>query len=71
MIVEVDQRIIALEVKHSTRPTVAAARQLAWLRDELAERFTHGLVVHTGKDAYPLGDRLWALPLAMLAGTSA
>lgn len=69
VIIEVDQRIVALEVKHSTRPTVAAARQLSWLRDELGERFTHGLVVHTGRDAYPLGDRLWALPLTALTGS--
>lgn len=68
VIVELDQRIVALEVKHAARPTVAAARPLAWLRDELGDRFTHGFVAHTGADTYPLGDRLWALPISHLTG---
>ena len=65
-LVEVGERLVGFEVKHAARPTPDDARQLAWLRDEWPERFVAGYVVHTGTDAYPLGDRLWALPCASL-----
>lgn len=58
--------VLGIEVKAGVRPTGRDARQLAWLRDQLGERFTHGFVVHTGGDTYPLGDQLWAIPVETL-----
>ncbi len=69
-IVEVGIDVHAFEVKYGTKPSVADARHLAWLRDELGDRFRAGFVVHTGGDAFPLGDRLWALPLDQLCGAT-
>lgn len=57
-------RVAAFEVKISSSPTVDDARHLAWLRDLLGEDFVRGAVLHTGPHAYPLGERLIALPLA-------
>jgi len=42
------------------------ARHLAWLRDELGTNFQRGIVLHTGATTYPLGERLWAMPIAAL-----
>ncbi|MDQ2881223.1 MAG: hypothetical protein M3Y48_08265 [Actinomycetota bacterium] len=39
-------------------------RNLTRLRDRLGDRFAAGVVVHTGAPAGPLGDRLFALPIA-------
>lgn len=36
------------------------------LRDRLGERFAAGVVVHTGPDTLPFGDRLWAVPISAL-----
>lgn len=47
------------------------ARHLRWLRDELGDRFSQGYVVHTGGDTYPLADRVWAIPVSLLAGLTA
>ncbi len=68
-IIEVGSRWWGVEVKASRRPTVADARHLAWLRDQLGERFAQGWVVHTGADCYPLGERLYAVPLGVVAGS--
>lgn len=57
-------RIIALEVKSSSAPAPDDARHLAWLRDVLGDDFIRGAVLHTGRHAYPLGDRIMALPLS-------
>jgi predicted AAA+ superfamily ATPase len=59
-------RILAIEVKAAATATPADARHLAWLRDELGDQFTAGLVLHTGRHTFPLGDRIVAAPIATL-----
>lgn len=39
---------------------------LSHLRDKLGDRFRAGVVVHTGPDTLPFGDRLWAVPTSAL-----
>jgi predicted AAA+ superfamily ATPase len=63
-----DGRIIGVEVKAEAAPTVRSARHLVWLRDELGDRFTAGVVLHTGPRPFALGDRLSALPIGALWG---
>lgn len=58
--------VAGVEVKLGASPTARDARHLALLRDGLGTRFTVGLVVHTGPHSLPLGERLWAVPVAAL-----
>ena len=60
------QRLVAFEIKATAAPAAADARHLAWLRDHTGEQFIAGVVLHTGPGAFPLGDRLWALPITSL-----
>lgn len=41
-------------------------RHLVWLRDGLGPRFVRGIVLHTAAMTFPLGPRLWAMPIAAL-----
>jgi len=59
-----DSSIAAVEVKATAAPTLADARHLTWLRDVLGERFTAGVVLHTGPYALRLADRIWAAPIS-------
>lgn len=59
-----DGRVFGFEVKAGGAPQSRDARHLAWLRDELGERFIGGAVLHTGPHTYPLGDRIVAAPIA-------
>lgn len=59
-------RVIAIEVKATAAPTRADARHLEWLREELGHRFLAGAVLHTGPASFPLGERLFALPICAL-----
>ena len=61
-----DGRIIALEVKSATSITAKDLSGLTYLRDRLGDRFHRGIVLHTGRDTLPQGDRLWSMPLAAL-----
>ena len=61
-------RVVAVEIKASSAPTARDARHLFWLRGELGEAFVRGLLFHTGPQAFPLGERVWALPIAALWG---
>ncbi len=58
--------VAAVEVKASASLSARDWRSLAKLRDAYGSRFRAGLVVHTGPDTVPLGDRLFAVPLSGL-----
>lgn len=59
-------RVVGVEIKAKAAPTTRDARHLAWLRDELGERFVQGVVLHTGPSVYPLGERISAVPICAL-----
>lgn len=61
-------RIVAIEIKAAAAASASDARHLVWLRDELGERFVHGLVLHTGTRMFQLSDRVSAIPIAALWG---
>ena len=69
-VIETSRDLIGIEVKLGARPTAADARPLLWLRDQLKGRLTQGYVVHTGRECYPLGDRITAVPLALVTGAT-
>ena len=47
-------------------PEPRDARHLAWLRDELGDRFAGGVVLHAGQASYSLGERIRAAPISTL-----
>lgn len=59
-------RVVAFEVKASAAVDAKAAKHLAWMRDELGDRFISGVVFHTGPHAFPLGERITALPISAI-----
>lgn len=61
-----DGRVVAVEVKASSTARPTDARWLAWLRDKIGDDFVTGIVLYTGPRAFPLGDRLVAVPIAGL-----
>ncbi|CAM3711996.1 ATP-binding protein [Isoptericola cucumis] len=58
--------VVGIEIKAGGGPSARDARHLAWLRDELGDAFRRGIVFHTGRLVYPLGDRIWAMPIASI-----
>ena len=60
------KRIVALKFKAGAAPTVAEAKHLLWLREELGAAFVAGAVVHTGPGIFQLSDRVRAVPLCTL-----
>lgn len=61
-----DGCVTGVEIKATGGPSPADARHLVWLRDQLGDRFTSGVVFHTGKWIYPLEERITAVPIAAL-----
>jgi hypothetical protein len=59
-------RVLGLEVKATSAPKPDDARHLNWLRDELGDRFVGGIVLHTGAQPFPLGERIVAAPMSCL-----
>lgn len=60
------ERILGFEIKAGASVDTADARHLAWLRDELGDRFIAGAVFHTGPRVFQLGDRITALPISTI-----
>ena len=61
------QRVVGIEVKASAAPSARQdARHLAWLAEQLGERFIAGVVLHTGPHIYRLDEKIIAAPIAVL-----
>jgi uncharacterized protein len=61
-----DGRVVGIEVKLGATPSRGDFSGLAHLRDKLGDRFVGGVVVGTGAETLPFGDRLWSVPVAGL-----
>ena len=61
-----DGNVVGIEVKASATPSTADFTGLRYLRDKLGPRFKAGVVLHTGADTLPFGDRLAAVPVSGL-----
>ena len=59
-------RVVGLEIVATAAPSPGDARHLAWLRDELGDRFVGGVVLHTGPYSYPLAEQIGAAPICTL-----
>lgn len=67
LIVEIaNQRVIAIEIKADATPSPKAARHLAWLRDQLDDKFILGIVLNTGPAPRKLDDKIVAAPIASI-----
>jgi predicted AAA+ superfamily ATPase len=58
--------IAAIEVKTNVSLSRKDWRVLEKLRDKQGDNFKCGVVIHTGRQTVPLGDRLFAVPLSGL-----
>lgn len=58
-----DGDVVGIEVKASATPATGDFAGLRYLRDKLGTRFKAGVVLHTGADTLPFGDRLAAMPV--------
>ncbi|GAA4699713.1 hypothetical protein APR04_003938 [Promicromonospora umidemergens] len=58
--------VVGIEIKAANAVKPQAARHLEWLRDSLGSSFKRGVVFHTGDTTYPMGDRIWAMPIASI-----
>ena len=69
-----DGAVIALEIKATSSPRASDLRHIATLRDGLDRSepgaFRMGVMMHTGRHALSLGDRLLSVPIAALWQTS-
>ena len=59
-------RVAGVEVKLAASVTRHDTKGLASLRDALGDHFVRGVVVYTGQEVIPMGDRIFAVPVGML-----
>lgn len=63
-------QVVGMEVKASAAPTVSDARHLVGLRDRLGDTLRAGILFHTGPRAFPLAERVMAVPISTLWASS-
>ena len=61
-VIERGERLLPVEVKATARPGSSDVRGIAAFRDEYAERFAGGLLLHAGEEVQWLADRVLAAP---------
>ncbi|MBS0267228.1 MAG: ATP-binding protein [Planctomycetes bacterium] len=64
-----DGSVAGAEVKASASATVSDFAALQALRDRLGKKFVGGVVLYTGDQIIPFGDKLWLVPLQALWST--
>lgn len=60
------RKVAGIEVKAARTVNASEFRGLTALRDKLGDRFQLGVLLYSGTQALPFGDRLWALPISSL-----
>ena len=58
--------MIGIEVKAASSASLSDTRHLAWLRDQIGERFVAGIVLTTDERVRPMGKRIWSVPVSAL-----
>ena len=61
-------RVAAVEVKLAASVASHDIKGLASLRDALGDHFVRGVIMYTGQDIMPLGDRIYAIPVGVMSG---
>jgi hypothetical protein len=61
-----DGTVAGIEVKASATVDTSDAKWLIKLRENRGDKFRAGVVIYTGEQTTPLGDRLWAVPISGL-----
>ncbi|NLV96007.1 MAG: ATP-binding protein [Desulfovibrionales bacterium] len=59
-------RVAAVEIKLSASVSAHDIKGLASLCDALGDHFVRGVVVYTGQEVIPMGDRIFAVPVGMM-----
>lgn len=59
-------QVVGVEMKTSTSFHPRDFRGLEELRESKGDDFVAGVLIHTGEQTLPFGDRLWALPVSAL-----
>jgi hypothetical protein len=58
--------VVAVEVKLAASVALHDIKGLASLRNALGDHFVRGVVVYTGQEVIPIGDRIFAIPISMI-----
>lgn len=61
-----DGSVVGIEIKASSAPTPADGKHLSWLIGELGDQCIGGVLFHTGPRAFPMGDRIAAVPISSI-----
>lgn len=61
-----DGDVVGVEVKATATPRASDFAGLRYLRDALGPQFKQGVLLHTGSQTLPFGDRLAAVPVSGL-----
>lgn len=61
-----DGTVVAIEAKAKASLGTKDYRWITKMRNELGDRFRAGVVIHSGGQTVPLGERLWAMPVSGL-----
>ena len=63
------RRTMGIEIKATAAPSIADARHLLWMQNELGPEFESGVIFHTGQEIIRFSDHVVALPICALWGS--
>ena len=61
-----DGKTVGIQVKNGSHITAHDTKGLLHCKERLGDRWHRGIILHTGTEAVPLGNKLWLLPISAL-----
>ncbi len=68
LLIELGDRLVAIEAKYTTRPNRADAKHLEWLKTEYGDRLSAAVLIHRGSATFQIAEGVWAIPVNVLWG---
>lgn len=61
-----DGKVVGIKIKNYEHVTAEDTKGLLYCKERLGERWHCGVILYTGTDVMPLGNKLWLLPISAL-----
>lgn len=58
------RQIVGIEVKAAVSIDARDFTGLKFLRELAGDKFQAGIVLYSGKELFPMGEKMWAVPLS-------
>ncbi len=66
LVIDLQGKLVVVEMKMGTRPTASDAKHLSWARTEFGDQIEAAILLHRGSNSFEIAEGVWAVPATRL-----